>query len=227
MPSDRYFIDAPLTEGAIVSLEEGEFHHLANVMRTQIGETVELVNGKECLAHAVVEKIEKKRAALHIRSVHKKSNSGKKAILAQALPRLQKLEFILEKGTELNAGAFWLFPGILSEKDSISPSQLDRLRAHIISAMKQCGRLDLPDLLLKPPLDQWEKPEGTLLFGDTRETAKPLTKTEGTVIIFIGPEKGFHPKEIEILENKFQATGVKLHDNILRVETAALVALVK
>ena len=50
-------------------------------------------------------------------------------------------------------------------------------------------------------------------------------KSQAPIIFFVGPEKGFDEREIEILEKKFQATGVKLHSNILRTDTASLAAL--
>jgi 16S rRNA (uracil1498-N3)-methyltransferase len=229
MPHNRYFTTTPLNQGASLSLEGGEFHHLAHVMRAQVGDSLELVNGKGDLASARVEKIEKKSATLLITSLHHEERSQRKIILAQALPRASSLEWILEKGTELGADAFWLFPGMRSEKKSLAPTQFQRLLTHLISAMKQCGRLDLPELLLKPPLIEWSAPPGLLLFGDTRPTAHPLPplKNEQSTLFFIGPEKGFDPKELHFLEETLHATGVKLHKNTLRVETAALTALIQ
>jgi 16S rRNA (uracil1498-N3)-methyltransferase len=228
MPFNRYFLDAPLLAGEKVALTEGEFHHLTHVMRQKAGAPVEIVNGRNLLATAYVEAIERNRAILSIRHVEEKISSRKKVILVQAIPRLSHLEWIVEKGTELNAEAFWLFPSLLSEKKEFSLAQEQRLAHLVIAAMKQCGRLDLPKMHYLPPLAEWETiPEGTLFFGDTREEA-PLLKHEtkqDPVFIFIGPEKGFHPKELLLLEERFRAKGVKLHDNILRVETAALVAL--
>ena len=144
---------------------------------------------------------------------------------------MNHLEWIIEKGTELNATAFWLFPGMLSEKDTLSDSQRDRAKHLAISAMKQCGRLDLPEIVIKPPLLQWSPLTGTLLFGDTAEDAPylwdlPLPKPLPTpVIVFIGPEKGFDPKERAFLLNTMKASSMRLHPNILRTETAPLVAL--
>lgn len=222
MPDNRFFVDAPLETGKTVSLEGSELHHLAHVMRVQKGEKVEIVNGKNQLADAELLSLHKAQAILVIQKVETRKKPQKELILAQAIPRLNRLDFILEKGTELNATAFWLFPGEGSERKNLSPQQESRLIQITISSMKQCGRLDLPPLLLKPPLSQWSKPPGALYFGDPESST--AYKPSGSLIIFIGPEKGFTSAEVALLQT-WGAQGVRLHPNVLRVDTAAMVAL--
>ena len=226
MPAERYFIDAPFSVGQEVVLEGDECHHLCTVMRTRVGEVVELVNGRNQLAVANVQGMAKKSAVLQIERVSS-GRPSRPVILAQAIPRFNRLETILEKGTELGAAAFWLFPGMLSEKKEFSANQQERMRFIAISAMKQCGRLDLPAIEIMPPLAEWPVPAGTFFYGDTHPEA-PRFDPKGAVepiVFLVGPEKGFHEQEVVLLEKKFQATGVKLHDNILRTDTASLVAL--
>jgi len=233
MPAERFFLDAlHLQEKEEVVLKDQEFHHLTHVMRTKVGDQVELVNGRSQLGLATVVFLDKNQAHLHIEVVHQAKPPSSHLILAQAIPRLNRLEFILEKGTELGATAFWIFPAIHSEKKALpSESQVKRLKQITISALKQCGRLDLPELIFLPSLLHWrKKPEGFLLFGDTRENA-PVVKEvifqccNEPLIFFIGPESGFHEKEVHVLESDWKAKGVKLHHNILRVDTAALAAI--
>ena len=79
---------------------------------------------------------------------------------------------------------------------------------------------------IKPPLSEWQKTAGTLLFGSLAPDAKPLKGPyPSPIIIVIGPEKGLSPEEHRTLETKLHGTGVSLHPNILRAETAALCAL--
>lgn len=224
MPINRYFIDLPLTKEEAVFLEGDEAYHLISVTRIKVGEIVELVNGKNQLAHAEVIEIKKKEALLKIQKVETTSPPQHQFILAQAIPRLNRLDTILEKGTELGMSAIWLFPGQRSEKKEINE---ERSKKIIINAMKQCGRLDLPPIVLKPPLEKWQKQEivNKPYFGDLSANAPSFsTVKENQIIFFIGPESGFAENEIEILKG-FQAKGVKLHPNILRTDTASLVAL--
>lgn len=222
MPDNRFFVDALLEEDKIVVIQEQELHHLAHVMRIKPGETVEIVNGKNQLAQAQLLSLHKTKAELTIKKVETRKKPKKEIILAQALPRLNRLDFIIEKGTELNATAFWLFPGAESERKSLSQQQENRLIQISISSMKQCGRLDLPPLLFKPALSQWTKPPGHLFFGDP-ESSLPYTPL-APLIFFIGPEKGFSSTEVALLQ-KWGAKGVRLHSNVLRVDTAAIAAL--
>lgn len=224
MPSERFYVDTPLTTPEI-TIEGEEFHHLARVMRSQVGDSVEVVNGRGGLASATVATIGKDKAILKITSVQTNKRPSE-IILAQAIPRMNHLEWIIEKGTELGVSSFWLFPGDLSEKKTLSNPQEARLKALSIAAMKQCGSCFLPSIPVKPPLASWEPLTGSLFYGDVRKNAPKLPHvTKEPTIIFIGPEKGFSSKEIEILEHKLNAQGVKLHENILRTETAGIVAL--
>ena len=227
MPANRYYIDASLTKDSEIILEGNEFHHLSRVMRARTGDAIELINGKDTLATAHITTIEKKQARVRIDTVKTKKTTAPAITLAIPLAQSSKLDLIIEKGCELGASAFWIYPAEYSEKKTLTTNQQERLMHLLISAMKQCGRLDLPTLVLKPPLKEWPPFKGRTLFGDTRPTAKPISPTDQTTpILFItGPEKGFTPSELTTLENTLHASGVRLHTNILRMETAPLVAL--
>jgi 16S rRNA (uracil1498-N3)-methyltransferase len=231
MPHNRYYCDASFLENQSLALSGDECHHLVRVLRAKHGDRLELVNGRGQLAYAIISDVKKHSAELQIEQVFQESTAKTPLILAMGIPRMNHLEWIIEKGTELNVTSFWLFPGLLSEKQDLSESQLTRTQHLAISAMKQCGRLDLPTIEIKPPLLKWTSMQGTLLFGDTSEDApyfwelslsKPLPSP---ILWFIGPEKGLAPKERHFLLNTMKAKGVRLHRNILRTETAPLVAL--
>lgn len=232
MPAERYFIEEPLIAGKSFELKGAEFHHLAHVMRTRKGEEVELVNGKGTLAQATVEQVGKDRATLSIQTLHEAPEALCRIILAQAFPKPNRLDFILEKGTELGVDTFLLFPGDLSAKKDFFPHQMERARLLTISAMKQCGRLMLPAIELKPPLEKWPLLEQVLpFFGDVEpeaplfeDSAQAIRAASDPVLFFTGPESGFSAKEVDILR-KLGAQGVKLHSNILRTDTASIAAL--
>lgn len=228
MPAERYFLETLFSENQALLLEGQEFHHLINVMRTEEGEKIELVNGKGQLANALVIKTEKKKAHLQIDSIVTEPAPFFEMILAQAIPRLNRLDFILEKGTELGVSQFWLFPGELGERKALTDHQLERYTMMNIAAMKQCGRLYLPKITFFSSLEKC-KCDYPIFFGDTDpqapilfEKLKPFP-SKG-LIFFIGPESGFSSKETEILK-KMGGQGVKLHPNILRTDTAALASL--
>jgi 16S rRNA (uracil1498-N3)-methyltransferase len=179
-----------------------------------------------------VQEISKEKAILKIEEVTQVPELPCRLILAQALPKPNRLDFVLEKGTELGVDCFWLFPGHCSVKKEFFPHQLERARTLTIAAMKQCGRLTLPTLIFQPTLEQWPSLIGiSAFFGDVEPEALPFEsvlkklKPPLNPLIFVtGPEAGFSNREVEILKNQ-GATGVKLHPNILRTDTASLMAL--
>jgi 16S rRNA (uracil1498-N3)-methyltransferase len=199
-------------------------------MRTKAGDRVEVVNGQGILATAQVEQIDKKLAQLHIDGISSEPKDPFEIILAQAIPRINRLDTILEKGTELGMTQIWLFPGDCSERKELNENQLKRAKGILIAAMKQCGRLWVPQILEKPSLKKWDELGYPAYFGDVKPSAKPFaavlkeSRPKDGVIFFTGPESGFSEGEEKILE-KLGAMGVKLHSNILRTDTASLVAL--
>lgn len=231
MPAERFYYPEILEENQKIHLKDQEHHHLVNVMRIRVGEAIEIINGKGQLAEAVLESIEKKNSSLFVKSVQTASPPSHHLILAQGMPRLNRLELIVEKGTELGMTEIWLFPAMRSEKKDFSENQLERLNTLMIAAMKQCGRLFLPKMVIMPPLKQWKdlaiKP---IFFGDTNPEALAFMsvwnqlKPSNGAIFCIGPESGLTDEEVILLQ-KLDAHGVKLHSNILRTETAAIVSL--
>lgn len=230
MPAERFFVDQPLEPSHSVILQGQEFHHLKNVMRMRVGEAVEVSNGAGALAHVTVLQLAKDHAVLTITAMEYEQKCEVDIILAQAWPRSNRLDFILEKGTELGVTQFWLYPSFHSPKKAPTEHQLERMKALTIAAMKQCGRLFLPELIIKPPLIQWKKPEGTCFFGDIRPSATHFLSAwermpkVSPIIFFVGPESGFTEEEVANFD-RLGVQGVKLHKNVLRTETAALVAL--
>lgn len=229
MPADRYYLNGPLKKGETVILQETERHHLISVMRARLNDPIEIVNGKGEWAQAELAGWDKKAAYLKIQEVCIYPPPSFSVILCQALPRMNRLDTIVEKGTELGMTEIWLFPGDNSEREALSDSQQKRLESIAIAAMKQCGRFDLPKIVYMPPLTEWKKENvsTSLFFGDTALEAPWLAhqwQKEQRVSFFIGPESGFSDSEVTLLR-QMGAKGVRIHTNILRTDTAALAAL--
>ena len=229
MPAERYYIDSKLHTGDNIELQDHEFHHLAHVMRTKIGEVVELVNGQGQLAQTLVQRIAKRVCYMQIESVTEEPKPAFEIILAQSIPRVNRLDFIIEKGVELGLTQLWLLPAKHSERKSFNEQQLEKMKMQMITAMKQCGRLYLPELHLMQPIAKYDKLPYPSYFGDLDPEAPSFLKEwkrdgQKGCIILIGPESGFTEDEIAHLR-KIDAHGIKLHPNVLRTDTAALAAL--
>jgi 16S rRNA (uracil1498-N3)-methyltransferase len=153
-------------------------------------------------------------------------------VLYQALIKGQRFDWVLEKGTELGVAAF---VPVVSGRSQVRPSQassarLDRWRRVIVEAAEQSGRSRLPEI--SPPLSfeqacasavglrilPWE--------GERKAGLRDLLAAEeavDAVSLFIGPEGGFPPEEVELVRKQGVRT-VSLGRRILRAETAAIVA---
>jgi len=231
MPAYRYYSEKKLSKGQTIQLFEQEFHHFSRVMRGGVGDVVELVDGKGTLAFATVTKKTKRDATAVVDKVQNENPSESRLIIAQAIPKMNRIEFILEKCTELGMTELWLFPSELSERNKMSASHITRMHNILVSAMKQCGRLFLPKLVWMPEFSEWDVPSDVdMYFGDVDPSAEPLLrviqnkKLSNNIIFVVGPESGFIEKEVVGLR-KQGAKGVKLHKNILRTDTAPMVAL--
>jgi 16S rRNA (uracil1498-N3)-methyltransferase len=229
MPKERYYHPQDYHIGQVVTVEGDECHHMVKVMRQAVGERVELINGMGALAIAKILQCEKKAAKLQIEELVIGERAQGQLILAQGLPRLSRLELIVEKGTELGMDALWLFPGARSEKKELSDAQLARLQSLAAAAMKQCGRLYMPTIMFGKPLTLWEAPSFPFYYGSLAVEApwflEQLARQKSSNMLFcVGPEGGLNSEEEAALK-RMGAIGVKLHSNTLRTETAAIAAL--
>lgn len=218
---DRFFYQGFLQVGNPIVLSSEEEKHL-RVMRIREGEIIEIINGKGILAKGVIQ-----GKGIEILSLHEAPPSPLQVIIAQAIPKANRLDLIVEKGTELGMQELWLFPGDLSEKKELSQTLLHRLETIAIAATKQCGRLFIPKIVIKAPLNEWENLVLPAYFGDTAGSAPPFIQSwhkEKAMLFFVGPEKGFSKKEETHLRH-LGAQGVKIHPYILRTDTAAIAFL--
>lgn len=212
----RFYHPNELTAETLISLSKDEAHHLKHVMRTDVGAPLEVVNGKGQLATGVYKG--NNRVFLDTATFTKTSEPP--CILLQAWADPKHLEWIVEKTTEIGIDEIWLFRGDKSSLKVLSEGKKERLAKITVSALKQSKRLYLPQLAYFSSLDKIPLPKN-LYFGDLTE--KNCQISPGEKAICIGPESGFSKREKELLLSK-GAKGVALSKNVLRCETAAIVA---
>ncbi len=224
MPANRFYYQGSLSQGATIELRDAEHHHL-RVMRVSVDEEVEIVNGKGALATAKITALQKESTHLLLLEVSQEAPLEQEIILIIPLMRPNKLEWIVEKATELGATALHFYAAEFSEKMQLSEHQLERLQNLCLSALKQSGRLYLPHIELVPSLERAMVEEGTYLFGDTTPWQASIldVKVERRTALITGPERGFSPKERTFLAQKAQSVSLSAH--ILRAETAPIAGL--
>jgi 16S rRNA (uracil1498-N3)-methyltransferase len=228
--SNRFFIAAVDGERAV--LERGEAHHLAQVMRAQIGTEVVLFDGSGCEYAARVTRMG--RSEVHLQ-IHERRETDreldKRITLAVALPKGDRQRWLVEKAVEL--GVAGLVP-IHTRRGVAQPAEraLRRLERAVIAASKQCGRNRLMEIGAASTLEEYvasASPDSARLIADPsgEEVSlpfpgdRPVAAETRDYQLLIGPEGGFTSDELELARGQGWRT-INLGPRILRVETAAL-----
>ena len=228
MPHSRFFLDEPFHLNKEIILSGPEFHHIG-VMRKEIGEIIEVVNGKNQLSTAKITNFTSKSITLKIIEITENKLDKPSIILAQAMVRPPKLDLVLEKCTELGVSEFILFKADYSETETISQNRQQRINSLLTSAIKQCGRLDLPKFSFMDNMKKFKGLDYQFLYGDLSCSSyidlNKLQNSKNPLCFLVGPEKGFSEKEKTFLKEELKALPVKINKNILRTETAAISAI--
>ena len=223
----RYYLPIDFSSEEEVLLEGSEHQHLKNVMRSRVNDEVELVNGYGGIAEAIIIEIERHATRLKITSSLSEELSPTKLCLVQSLIKSSRLDIVLEKATELGVETVYLWISSRSEQKIPSSKLIERMKGIMVSALKQSRRLFLPKLEILESLEDLPQQEA-VFFGDLGKQAPLLSKvfdnTNSCIAFVVGPEGGI-TKEEEVQLSSIGAQGVKIHDNILRSETASLAAL--
>jgi 16S rRNA (uracil1498-N3)-methyltransferase len=213
---------------------EGEALHHLRVLRVGKGDTLEVFDGKGRTFHAEVLDVGREAALLRL-SPGRMAHVGRPISLVQALPKSDKLELVLQKGTELGAHAF--YPA-LSERsllrltEAAAEKRRTRWQRIVDEAARQCGRAESPKVHPLMGLLQAVKalsPSTRVLVLDEEEKTLGLAKAAAVDVgaplaLVVGPEGGLARTEVESLL-ALGATAVSLGPLVLRTETAALAAL--
>lgn len=232
MKEKRFYFNGNLNENSKVILEGDEFHHLANVMRSRVGEKVCLFNGNGTFYFGEITQINKKNAEISITRTEVSENEPTvKLTIFQALAKGDKLSLVMQKITEIGATELAIFDSDFCDVKA-NTTRVDRLETIAISASKQCGRASVTKQTGVFKLKEVaEKIKNYDAFLVAYEAEDGLTLSNflisnkhnlKNIAIMIGAEGGFSEKEIELLK-KSGAKIVSLGKRILRTETASIV----
>jgi len=210
-------------------LDEVESHHLGRVLRLEAGAQVELFDGSGTLAEGIVEKADRRQSVVRVAQVLRtpRPESGR-LILAVSYAKGQRFDWLVEKCTELGADHIAAVQYDRTVKLG-SGNAVERLGKIALSAVKQCGRLFLPELSgpvrLRETVEELRRryPDAFFCCGlpDGDPPAVFIAKAEDRdIVVLIGPEGGFSPEELDWISAE-KIEPVSIGPNILRVETAA------
>ena len=228
----RFYVPQTFVAGEVLRLPENVCRHI-QVLRLQAGAPLMLFDGQGQAAAAELLEIGRKQALARVDKLLTESRESPLAVtLIQAVSASEKMDFAVQKGTEL--GVKRIVP-VVSTRSNVRLSgeraekKVRRWQEIAISACEQCRRnevppvapiADLPQVLAALPVDSGAR---LLLSPHGGVPLRSLPPAQSAVLL-IGPEGGLTAEEEDLARSHgFQA--VQLGARVLRTETAALAAL--
>ncbi len=229
------FLLTPLPQCGTVCLDDAEARHASQVLRLQLGASVELFDGIGGEARAVILSVSKKSVQLEIIQRNDTNRELHYPLeLLVALPKGDRQKTLIDGLVQF--GTTQLTP-LNCERGVAQPTEgaLERLRRSVVESSKQCGRNQL--MRVSPPqsinnlvTSQADANRGLSLFAHPYGASSTLSAAVNAALVrdevqtarvAIGPEGGFTEAEIDQL-TKAGWTQIALGPRLLRIEFAAL-----
>lgn len=225
----RFFIDPGSISAHRAIISAAESRHIATVLRLQPGARVELFDGTGTVYQGCLHSVTGQVVTVDILSRQKPTEEGVDLTLAQGLLKGKKMDFLVQKATELGVRTFQPLQTRYCENKGERQGRRQRWQRIMLAACKQCKR----------PLPMEINPATGLNLLDTSlfsckimlwedEKSVPLGTLPSTgsdpICLLLGPEGGFHQEEVELARALGFQT-VSLGRRTLRAETAALAAI--
>ena len=230
----RFYCPPPLPLGGLFDLPPEAAHHASRVLRLREGDRVELFDGLGNACQGMIAEIGGKRVVVgKIAASSADRESPLRVLLAQALSSSEKMDWVIQKATEL--GVAEIQP--LDTERSVArlsaertTKRLEHWRQVAISACEQCGRSVLPQIHAPLDIMAWLQqaraaPDSKfILLPEGAASLHAQAKPNGSVILLIGAEGGFTQAESgSALHCGF--TAIRIGTRVLRTETAAVAGL--
>ena len=226
----RLYCNQKLSLNNIIVLNKTDTHYLKNVMRCKKNDQINLFNENDQEFYSKVLEIKKNETILEIFELSTNTEIINDIFLIFSLVKKNKMDFIIQKATEL--GVRKIFP-ILTERSSIRDINPSRMVAIAKEASEQSNRISIPEIsnlmTIQELLKQWDKKRSILYADEILKLNKNLTilnrKNFVKSSLLVGPEGGFSQEENDMLKTYKYVFPISFGKTILRSDTAAIVGL--
>ena len=221
MSNIRLFFPESLSINSTSKLDKSQSHYLVRVMRASIGESFSLFNQSGEWRAKIIE-ITKGIVGFSITKKLRSLDNKRNIWLAFAPIKLNYLNLMIQRATELGVTRF--IP-ILTERTIVRKLNQKRINKIIVEASEQSNRLKVPVLDEIIKLDNFLKDnqKTTIIFGDLNtKNIKLNFNSKEPLCVLIGPEGDFSSREREKVLKFENVIPLKINENILRSETAAI-----
>ena len=235
----RFYVPKECVKDDKIVIKGKEAHHILRVMRLKEGDKVVVFDGTGCEYMGFIKEADERREKALVEVVRTEKppkESVPEIILAQAIPKRKKMDYIVEKATEL--GVSRIIP-LVSERTIIRPhdgknsnEKIKRWRRIARETSKQCGRSDIPvidkiTLYREMPsrLDEYDIALMACLENERVSIKKAIEGfSRGKILVFIGPEGDFTQDELQMAD-KDNCRFISLGNRVLKSDTAGLFVL--
>ena len=228
----RFFDSQSFTQDQQTVLGEDASHHIARVLRMQVGERLQVFNGQGGAWAAEIMAISKKAVTVQAQ-VFDPENRAAPLPVTVALPMVkgERMDYALQKATELGAHRFQLLTTERTDVRLDGDRQDKKLRHWqqvVISACEQCGMNQVPVVHAPVALETWLSRADDALKLIAHPGEAPLSndtlRHADSISLLTGPEGGFSESEL----NNARGCGFvpfALGNRVLRAETAPVALL--
>lgn len=224
----RFFAHPDQVSGTAITLDQDESHHLTHVLRLGPGACIGVFDGHGHEYQCEVEKTAARSVELRIISeVLEPVESPLRIVLAQAVIRSDKFDWVIQKATELGVTSIVPVMTQYSEVRRTDAARLKRWQRISMEALKQSGRRRFVELNEPVSWDQFCREDTSperLLFSERGGRELNSVPGASSVSVAIGPEGGWSEGDLKVAE-AHQFVNVHLGPRILRSETAAVSAI--
>ena len=222
----RLFTEQHINPNTNVNLVKRDINYLKNVMRCRDGDIIRLFNGKDGEWDSEVRELAKNPYVKPLRvCISQKDQRINDVWLIFSLIKSSRSKFIIEKATELGISKII---AVMSLRSNVKSINLDRARLTAIESAEQCGRLNIPQIeyyrSFEELFEKWPN-DRTFIWGDKSSELSDGSFFLNAGGLFVGPEGGYAPEEIELLSKHSNSKSISLGNLTLRSETAAIVML--
>ena len=226
----RIYLDKKLNLGLDLILEKEDTHYLNNVMRLREGDNVFLFNSKDGEFKGEIVSFDKKKIKVRLNSKIENTNKPGKISLIFSLIKSSKLDYLIQKCTEIGVKSF---VPVISEKSVAKNLNVKRTKKIIKESCEQSNQLILPVIheveKLEKKLKSFDK-NSIIFFADINSSNNKIEEVyknnkNHEFYLLVGPEGDFSLKERDLLNSMSNCIPISLGQNILRSETAAVVGL--
>jgi len=226
----RIYLDKKLNLGLDLILEKEDTHYLNNVMRLREGDNVFLFNSKDGEFKGEIVSFDKKKIKVRLNSKIENTNKPGKISLIFSLIKSSKLDYLIQKCTEIGVKSF---VPVISQKSVAKNLNIKRTEKIIKESCEQSNQLILPVIheveKLEKKLKSFDK-NSIIFFADINSSNNKIEAVHKNnknheFYLLVGTEGDFSLKERDLLNSMSNCIPISLGQNILRSETAAVVGL--